>query len=217
MGVRCFWLERADQMAVLLRIYTPRDQDPCPLPWGYHDAKSERLAVVPVTWYPSKDELPEGEDSWVRKADGSVGTARFDWPGHDDPRWPRACECGYEFTEDDRWQHWKDALYLRSDTGEETTLRDAPDGAMWNADWMPFSLGPDGMCLVVKVPGGAQWMIDSEASNCTRPGDSEHHCWVRHGTPPLITVGKDGGPTCEAGGGSIQALQLPRLPSRWGV
>jgi len=48
-------------------------------------------------------------------------------------------------------------------------------------------------------------MIDGPANNCTRkddPGQKHHHCWVRHGVPPSITVDKNG-PTCEAGAGSI--------------
>ena len=41
-----------------------------------------------------------------------------------------------------------------------------------------------------------------EASNCTRPEDTVHKCWVRHGQVPDITVDKLGD-TCHAGGGSI--------------
>ena len=75
---------------------------------------------------------------------------------------------------------------------------------MWNAWWMPYTKGPDGLCLVVKCPGGHEWMIDGRASNCTLPDDDEHHCWIRHGEPPRITVDKNG-VTCNAGAGSIQA------------
>lgn len=60
----------------------------------------------------------------------------------------------------------------------------------------------DGPVLSVMTPGGV-WRIDSRASNCTMPYDYEHRCWVRHGTPPLVTVDKDGN-TCAAGAGSIQ-------------
>lgn len=64
--------------------------------------------------------------------------------------------------------------------------------------------GADGRCLAVILPNGREWMIDAEASNCTRKGDRTHKCWVRHGEPPNITVGKDG-ETCDAGAGSIMA------------
>ena len=95
-------------------------------------------------------------------------------------------------------------IYKRTDTGEEMTWRDAPIGAMMYADWMddcPEYLGPDGKCLIVKTPGG-EWYVDSRASNCTRKDDKIHRCWVRHGTPPNITVDKNGN-TCAAGAGSI--------------
>lgn len=133
-----------------------------------------------------------------------------DWP-RNDPRWPTTCDCGeYNFTEKDNWQLFTEHLYRR-DTGEEYTLRKAPPGAMWYADWLtegrPASgnlyRGPDGRCLVVVCPDGHQWMVDSRCSNCTLPDDNIHKCWVRHGTPPNITVDKNG-VTCAAGAGSIQ-------------
>jgi hypothetical protein len=85
-----------------------------------------------------------------------------------------------------------------------------PPGAMWFADWMlglendPFA-GPDGRCLVVKLPNGNDWMIDGPCSNCTDHDDflrGGHKCWVRHGEAPNITVDKNG-KTCAAGAGSI--------------
>lgn len=100
------------------------------------------------------------------------------------------------------------AIWRRVDTGEEfNSLNDVPAGGMWYAEWFDnhFSpqLGP-GKNLVVKTPGG-DWMVDSQASNCTMPDDTNqerHHCWVIHGTPPKITVNKNG-VTCGAGAGSI--------------
>lgn len=62
----------------------------------------------------------------------------------------------------------------------------------------------EGPQLTVVCPNGAEWTIDSRASNCTLPYDYEHRCWVRHGDPPNVTVDKNG-LTCAAGGGSIQA------------
>ncbi len=83
---------------------------------------------------------------------------------------------------------------------------------MWNASWWLRStgggLGPDGLTLVVKCPDWTDWMIDGPCNNCTMKEDynqEHHHCWVRTGTPPNITAGKEGGgPTCAAGAGSIQ-------------
>jgi hypothetical protein len=93
-------------------------------------------------------------------------------------------------------------MFRRSDNGEMTTLGNAPVGAMWYADWMGIK-GPDGHCLVVRLPGGHDWMVDGRCSNCTLPNDNEHQCWVRHGEPPNVTVDKNG-LTCGAGAGSIQ-------------
>ena len=63
--------------------------------------------------------------------------------------------------------------------------------------------GCDGMHLYAVLPNGRHWDIDGRATNCTRPDDDVHRCWVRQGEPPNVTAGKDGGDTCSAGAGSI--------------
>jgi hypothetical protein len=65
-------------------------------------------------------------------------------------------------------------------------------------------VGPDGQCLIVRLPGNHDWMIDNRCNNCTLPDDNVHKCWVRHGRPEdgTLHVDKDG-VTCSAGGGSI--------------
>ncbi len=92
--------------------------------------------------------------------------------------------------------------------GRKFALKDAPVGAVWDCDWLhdvPGFTGPDGRALCVKCPGGQDWLIDSQASNCTKPGDRTHKCWVRHGKPEDGTLHVDkNGPTCSAGAGSIQ-------------
>lgn len=108
----------------------------------------------------------------------------------------------------------KDTLYRRTDTGELQPLNDFGPGAMWFAPWLDNIYKPQlKHVLVVKTPGG-DWIIDSQASNCTKPQkkvgedgwtarrQEDHHCWILHGEPPNVTVDKDGN-TCEAGGGSI--------------
>jgi hypothetical protein len=205
MSVTCFWLEPTGLTQAGLRRYSPSSgnpEPPCPREggkWGYHGALVI-LAQVPITW---SDERPAGHSHWFRESDDRYGIADFAYPGHDDPRWPSRCECGYEFTAGDAWQEWEDRLYRRADSGALVTLRDAPPGAMWDANWYGRK-GPDGRCLAVKCPNGDDWIVDSRASNCTMPDDNEHRCWVRHGEPPRITVDKNGN-TCQAGGGSIQA------------
>lgn len=128
-------------------------------------------------------------------------------PPADDQRWPTICSCGYEFTDADARQLFTHHLFKRSDTGELTTLHEAPAGAMWFAPWFsdhPSYRGPDGRTLVVRVPpNNHDWIVDGRASNCTMPKDTVHKCWIRHGTPPNITVDKRG-KTCAAGAGSIK-------------
>lgn len=155
----------------------------CPIYGSYHNAEF-MLDVVPDSGQASS------EDAWPK----------------DDSRWPTCCDCGREFPDSAAKQLFVEHLWKR-DTGEEMRLRDAPPGAMYDADWMhdlPERCGPDGRCLMVVCPGGRTWQIDGRASNCTMPNDNEHKCWCRHGEPPNLTVDKNG-KTCAAGAGSIQA------------
>jgi hypothetical protein len=93
--------------------------------------------------------------------------------------------------------------YRRTDTGE--TLFGYPSefgpGAMW-FESNDYTWNREIQALYVVCPNGRAWNIDSRASNCSKREDNEHRCWIRHGTPPNITVDKEG-LTCEAGGGSI--------------
>ena len=190
--IQCFLLEPTEQVRVSLRRYRSYMADSCPLDpsiYSYHQT-FQFLCEEPV-------EVDE-------KGQHCNGLKPL--LPHDDSRWPQKCACGYEFQEEDTWQRFTDAIYVRKDTGERMTLRDAPAGAMWYAWWMDDFQIPQGEHnLVVKTPGG-EWNIDSQALNCTMPDDlkqEKHHCWVRSGIPPIVTVGKDG-PTCHAGTGSIQ-------------
>lgn len=99
-----------------------------------------------------------------------------------DTRWPAQCLCGYSFQATDHWQVHSDRLYRGFPDGNLYTLRDSnlPIGAMWNADWLVRSgKGSDGMSLMVRLPGGADWPIDAILN-----GKS----WSRIGTPPDITA-----------------------------
>lgn len=186
--IQTFWLEPTDQVAVGLRRYSTGKGYTCDE--GHHQA----LVYTGVE---------------VR---GDDNRPMLD---HQDPWWPKTCaqSCGYEFTEDDQWQMWQLRLYRRTDTGELRVLHpnasapEAPSaepGACWDASWLPFSKGPDGMSLMVRCPDGHDWLVDGRASNCGLPNDNEHRCWVRHGDPRecRVTVDKNG-LTCNAGAGSI--------------
>lgn len=200
MAVTCFMLTFANEAEWGLRRYTSyRDPDlpTCPRDGGRWNTSHGAMLILgrhPATM------IPEAE-GWVTMAIDNRDS-QISWPPDDDPRWPTHCECGFAFRDSDPHQRWTDMLYRRDDTGETTTLRAAPDGAMWDAVWSPWK-GPDGRSLVVKCPGGSEWMIDGRATNCTLPNDTVHRCWIRHGEPPRITVDKNG-VTCSAGAGSIQ-------------
>lgn len=191
--IRCFFIEPTGQESVKLRRYTRNNTPDCcsvyPGKYSYHTA-STFVFNEPIEM----------------DSHGVVYNGLKPLPPHDDPRWPTQCACGYVFQETDEWQRFTEQVFRRVDTGEEMTIHDAPAGAMWYSPWLDqFHVPQDEHSLVVKTPGG-DWVIDSQASNCTLPDDrkqEEHHCWIRHGTPPDVTVDKLG-VTCRAGAGSIQ-------------
>lgn len=98
--------------------------------------------------------------------------------------------------------------FERPDTGERKRHPyEFGPGAMWFAIWYPVNFewkNETGPHLIVVLPNGRIWDIDSRASNCDQKSDDTHRCWVRHGDVPLITVDKNGH-TCGAGAGSILA------------
>ena len=165
MGIKCFWLEPTDREKRYLRRYASGSK--CSGPMSYHDA---------ITFLDESREVI-GEDGLWKDS----GQTAADFADH--PAWPTHCQCGYEFQPSDERQLFSSHLYKRADTGEEMTLREAPEGAMWDAFWMH------------------DWHIDGPCTNCTRPNEP-HKCWVRHGDPPNLTVDKKGD-TCAAGAGSI--------------
>ncbi len=194
----CFWTAPSGLARVSLRrfVYSSAGR-PCPGPAGYHNASVVIADGVPTVHH---------DDGLI----AAIDPADY----RDDPRWPTSCDaCADVFRAEDAWQVNQDPIHLAADGRWSGVLRDAPPGAMWDAYWYPRK-GPDGICLVVRTPRGDgrpaglgdDWMPDLRASNCTRPDDDAHYCWVRHGDPRAIpctlTVDKDGD-TCAAGAGSI--------------
>lgn len=205
-AIKVFWLEPTDRASIELRRFVRSSDGTCAGPYGYHNA-SRPIGKQPL-------EYSDQERNGRRYIKGDREDV-----AHDDPRWPSTCDgCGYVFVNADHWQVNQEQIYRRPDTGEEWPIRHAPLGAMWDAWWMPHNhRGLDGICLLVKTPGG-DWMVDSEASNCTDKAidhpksegeltwhERTHFCWVRHGDPRTgnVHVDKLGGPTCGAGSGSI--------------
>lgn len=133
-----------------------------------------------------------------------IGGKPADYP---DDRWPVRCDhCGAPVPEQgvERQVH-RHRLY------DTTSGRPEPGDMFW-APWYHDEDKPH-FCpwdncddprghLIVILPNGHEWDVDSRASNCTMKNDRLHRCWVRHGEPPLIHVDKNGH-TCNAGAGSI--------------
>lgn len=190
---KVFFCEPTDQVFTKLRVYESGEGvPPCPLnpgQYSYHNAETPVLAMQTV---PLDQDLPSS---------GMTG----EYEG--DARWPTACDCGRVFTAQAHRMVRHNRLIRRIDTGETFEGYGAlPVGAVWNAYWMEGRSwrGPDGRSLVVKLPDGTDWIIDSRANNCTMPDDKVHKCWVRHGRPEDGTLHVDkNGHTCAAGAGSI--------------
>lgn len=106
------------------------------------------------------------------------------WP-HDDPRWPQACACGYQFTADDHWQRNDREVYRLPD-GYEFVLSptfgcEIPVGTMIRATWFDDHTGRrPGESWLVILPDGGQWLTTQSATG--------GGYWEVTGTPPLITA-----------------------------
>ncbi|HWZ29184.1 MAG TPA: hypothetical protein VNX15_11505 [Gemmatimonadales bacterium] len=159
-SVKCFWMEDLRVSRYRLRRYAGEGK--CTEKMGYHNAMSAVVAEAP--------EDPEKDHAGTRPPTVE----------ETDPRWPTACACGYAFTEGDTRQIFSDSVYRRADTGELLTREEAPAGAMWDASWWPDK-GPDGICLMVKLPDGCEWMVDGPSTNSKTP-------WARTGKPPAVTA-----------------------------
>lgn len=102
-----------------------------------------------------------------------------------DPIWPTKCQhCGKPFGDDIMRSTMQEPVYRALD--REMTITEAPYGAMWNeiGFFTENVVGPDGLCIVVKTPGG-NWCVDGPARGGAKDGA---HVWSRTGTPPVISV-----------------------------
>ena len=185
-SIKCFVLEPTKEVWASLRRYRSSAEKECPGKYGYHNAHFNL-----------------GEFNEDKYRDEDLHTA---FPKTDE-RWPKKCEyCDYQFEDKDQWQIFRDHIWIRQDTGEKVSLRNAPAGALYRATWYEpnYAVGKDGQSWCCVLPGGHVWTIDGRASNCTLPNDKEHRCWVRHGVAPDFHIDKNGH-TCAAGAGSILA------------
>lgn len=102
-----------------------------------------------------------------------------------DPRWPKACRCGYSFHPEDHWQVNVDRLYSGALDERLYRLRELPPGAVWRATWMediknnPYA-SPKGEVWAVQLPCMTEWLVYSKPTN----GGG----WDIQGELPMITV-----------------------------
>lgn len=166
----CFLLTPTDRAWNALRRTSASPATPCPnSPHGHNavvEVEPSAFALTGEGYYPATN-----------------------WP-KDDPRWPARCSCGYTFQPHDYWSYDQEQIYLTPDgreVGTHPRLRGsgrlAPAGSMWIAQWVPKNdawTGLDGLCLMLMLPDGTEWMIDGPARNGGR--------WTRTGSPPRITA-----------------------------
>jgi hypothetical protein len=136
-------------------------------------------AECPAGYHHASNDIGKVAESEHTEASGD------NWP-HDDPRWPEACECGYEFTPADEWQRNDGPVYRLPDGAEFAFWgafgKAAPPGTMIRAGWYDeFSSHPDGIeSWLVALPDGGEWITSQAATG--------GGYWTVSGTPPLITV-----------------------------
>jgi hypothetical protein len=197
-NVRCFMVRYSGRGRRYLRRYArfsatdTRERCPAmPGEYSYHNADSPVIDVV--------DDPRDAEGMWTMKR------RELYLFGRHNSHWPKACACGYVFPDSDEWQVAIDHVYV-DDQGGEHTLHDNTPGMMWECDWyfdpvremhlLPERIayaqqGKDMLSLryltqhaakraplVVCLPTGEHWCIDSKANN--GPG------WTCEGEPPLL-------------------------------
>jgi hypothetical protein len=118
-----------------------------------------------------------------------------------DERWPTKCDwCGLPVPPGATRQVHHSRLY-------DTPSGEPEPGSIYEAHWYPRDFMFDGVerHLICILPSGGTWHMTGRASNCTRPDDRTHRCWVIHEEAPGVFHVDKNGDTCAAGAGSIAA------------
>jgi hypothetical protein len=169
--IRCFLLTPTNRVTLRLRRFT------------FSDSKN-LCSAGPMNGHDSGNPFPmdDGTPTWPARMspEGYYESYEDVGPPHDDPRWPTVCEqCGCALPADTIFQVFLDPVYRRADTGEEVSLRSAPPGAMYWADWHS---GTAPHLHVVLPPNGGYdyWDVDGPAKSGGK--------WTRTGEPPDVTA-----------------------------
>lgn len=172
--VACSWWDDTGNLVLYLRRYHSGPPDACPVT-GYHQAMAYAGGIA----------RPADDQPWSDVPELQTETYAGDL------RWPAACACGYQFTDDDRWQVFTEAVMVDA-AGVTMALRDLPVGGMFDAAWSGHK-GPDGVALVVVCPPRVDcrnlWHVDGGAY---ADGKQTHAApaWSRTGDPhdpPTLT------------------------------
>lgn len=137
---------------------------------------------------------------------------------HGVPRWPTHCSCGYTFTDDDEWQIYDEAIYVRRLTAEHWAMPDLPVGATFDAFWQPdvWRNPHDGRAITVVLPHvckedlkdpewtrdarSCMWNIDGPATGKKDERKYVLHAWTRSGDPEAEPSTLTAHPSIDAGG-----------------
>lgn len=178
------FVERIGQR-VFLRIYWTSEDKMCGSVKTNHNAKSFLY-----------DEIEYTEQSPSRQIKKDLYPSYL-WPTHCD-----SCKAIVPPETEATYQIFHRSLY-NTPTGYLE-----PGNMYWN-DWFPSSFdwdNPETKTLDIVLPNNLIWTVDMRSSNCTKPKDRLHRCWIRHGDPEKDKIHVDkNGLTCEtSGAGSIK-------------
>lgn len=130
--------------------------------------------------------IDENAPDHSRRPDGTRYTPD-DLIAHDDPRWPRTCECGHSFTPSDEWQvneiSWFEGSGARFAWGSGAW--DGPPGAMIRAPWRDYEGRPP--AWVIFLPNGTWWCTNDRAALRTETSKLGPY-WDVTGDAPRLTV-----------------------------
>lgn len=229
MPTQCFFLEPTEHEAVYLRRYRNSDDGPCPGPMATHNAMTrigERVATDNGGMPTSRREPPPPARDDPRWPAACTCGELF----RPDDAWQVFTDHIYRRTDTGELMGLRDAppgaMYFATwwegdsgnvgSDGKSLCVRlPTPSRHDWAVDSRCSNC--DSPCANCGAPyhahGATDWYCTAAEKERARGDDwtgqykryldaRPHKCWVRHGTPPRVTVDKDG-LTCGAGAGSI--------------
>jgi len=163
----CYWLDHTSTVRHSLLVVAMLTD--CPA----HPGRPCRAKKDIGTYATTVD--ADGFPDWVESAQ----------PESHSLEWPKECDrCHSKFTGEAMQSTMQELVYRTAD-GKDMTLSEAPVGAMWNERAGKKTVTEDGLCIVVKTPGG-NWCIDGPSwENGVMKAE---HAWTRTGRPPNITA-----------------------------